>query len=598
MRAVPRREEGVVVSPVPILCSIVWLAPMAGQPKPKEPVPPQQAIESHIRDLGSKDDAVRKDAAKALLRIGGPARAALEEAARSDDPQVRSLARDVLADIRVGIRPNWPADIIPLVRNYDELGEHERPNALRRIADALKEKAVPFLVRRLQSGSTDEARDAYYRLRRIKGEAACRQVIALLKEAATPYQSMALAWARACTGSTRGALEILARGDADASTRNEMVEAGVAGLIKQLKSREFEEVAKLAPKFAKAAADDSRFLYLGAEALVALERDLDAEALRRRALALNPDKEAPHYTAGEMLGELGRRSLAAREWEAILSIPPADEVYDINAHLRLGSIYAACRQFERAANSFEKACEIFLEARQAGQGMGVLGGSLEDLRKKVARLRRKAARYPEPADATIEDVLGDTNLHVNITVTVKDDKLEELRRALGKVEATLSMNVQPYGLRIFDLAPTTLRYEPGKQQIVMLLNNSPCARPVPLKPRGAKAQVAVNTLDCFYIFDIDTATGKAKKIARFEKDYVLKFHPGIKIAAYTDMVVKINDKKYDWEKLLKGADLDYLPETFDVLLQGTTPSGRRATMRFKVRPKEPEIKPIRPTRPK
>ena len=569
-----------------ILFALASLLPAA------EPANLPQAIEAHIRDLAGKSYDARKRAARALLGIGEPARAALERAARADDPTLRNAAREVLNDIRLGIGPGWPPELAQLARDYERLDPAGRSQAIHQLTDDLKEKAAPFLARRVaEEGETGPL--ALNCLRSLGTPGAFGPLLAVLKEAKTPFLAKASAWAHAGTGSPREALEILSRVGTDQATRREMAEAGVVGMCQQLKDRKFREAAKLAPEFIRAAPDDARFLYLLAEALIALDEEEEAEGLRKRALAMHPDQEGPHYVAGELLGKLGRRRLAALEWEAILAIPPANEVYDINAHLRLGAIYAACGQYENAANCFEKAHLLFAEARKTGHGMGMIGGSEEELQQKVAGLRRRAAQHPAPPDAPIEDELGDDATRLELTAEVKDGKMEELRRELGKVEATLAINIQPRDLRLFDVTGATLRYDPKEKKVGVVLNTQRFSDPVPFAMKASPARLAITTLDCYYIFEIDAATGEARKVARYEKDYTLRLVPGLRIAGCTKVTATINRKAYDWEELLKGVPFDYLPEVFEVVLEGTTAAGRRVTARVKVTPEEPEIQPIR-----
>ena len=126
---------------------------------------------------------------------------------------------------------------------------------------------------------------------------------------------------------------------------------------------------------------------------------------------------------------------------------------------------------------------------------------------------------------------------------------------------------------------------------MLLLSDTPCCKPIPFKVEGGRSRIAVRTLDCYYIFELDAASGEAQKLARYEKDYTVKFEPGVKIAAFMDVVVRINEKLYDWDALLKGVEMDYLPKSFDIVLEGTAPSGRRITISSKLEVEDPEITP-------
>jgi tetratricopeptide (TPR) repeat protein len=369
------------------------------------------------------------------------------------------------------------------------------------------------------------------------------------------------------------------------------IEAAVKSVRGRIAAREFEEAARAARDFAKKAPDEPRFLYLEAEVMVAFDQDPKAKELRDRALSLNPDREVPHYTAGAMLETLGRRTLAVHEWEAVLAIPPDGEVYDANACMRLGAIYAGSGLFARAADAYARGVELVAEGRAAGAGVGMIGGTQESLRKRIRELRQKAKRFPPGRDTVVRDALGDTDCRLGMTLIVKDDKLTEFRRALGSVQASFTMNVQPRGLRLFDVAPVKLKYDPAKKHLLALLGKNPCCDPIPFTPERETARVAIHSLDCCYIFEVDSRTGEAKKQARFEGDYRLQVRAGIKLAAAA-VTATINGERYDWGALLDGHRFDYLPEALDVALDGKRRSGEPVHVRFKVRVQEPKIQPL------
>ena len=553
----------------------------------------EKVVETLIADLGAARYDVRERATEALRRIGAPAIPALEKAADSDDPEIRTRAREILGDVRLGISPDWPSEMVLLVRHYNELGDNERSQALYRIGQTLREKAVPFLLARLTSENAQEANYAVSAIQRINSDEAAQRIIALLKEPKNVYQNRALAWARYRTGAPVEALRLLVAGQPNDALRSEAIEAGVKKVLALLEDQEYDKAAQAARELGKTAADDARFAYLEAEALVALDKGDEAKALREKALAMNPNDEARHYAAAEMLEDLGRRRLAAAEWETILKIPPEAGVYDINAHMRLAGIYEASGMFDRAAKSLLTAYEQFQKARQAGQGMAIAGGTEEELQMHIQRLTQRAAQFPPAPDATIEDEIAENELRLAIAVVVKDDKGDDLRRDVAAAAGSLSMNVQPQGLRLFDDVPITLRYDPAKKEIEALLGQSRCGKPasLDLSAAGAEARVAVTSLDRIYIFAVNTATGEMKETARYEKDYVLTFKPGTRLLALSDAQVKIHGKRYGWDELQKGVTLDQLPKELDVMVEGTTPAGRRITSHARLHVREPTLPP-------
>jgi len=140
-----------------------------------------------------------------------------------------------------------------------------------------------------------------------------------------------------------------------------------------------------------------------------------------------------------------------------------------------------------------------------------------------------------------------------------------------------------------------VRYDAGKGELGVFLNHSPGAKPTPLNlPPGKVAKVALRSLDCFYIYQVDPAGGPAKKLTRYEYDYRFVIRPGLKIAACRDLAVTVNGKAHAWQDALAGIPLDYLPEKLHLVVKGVRPSGKPLSMDLKITPNEPEIKPLRP----
>jgi len=566
-----------------------------GAAESRQTIPIDRLIERLVADLSAERYDTREQATESLRRIGRPALEALERAAESDDPEVRSRAREVLEDVRLGITPDWPSEMILLARHYDQLPDNERQQALYRMGQMLGARAVPFLVQRLASENPSEARAAVAGLQNIRDDEAAREVIALIPEPKTVFQTQALAWARARTGAPAEALRLLVAGAPDDSLRNQAIEAGVKSTLAMLRDHQYEEAAKSAGEMAKAAADEARLAYLEAEAHMALDKPDVAKALREKALAMNPNDEARHAAPARLLEELGRRRLAAMEWETVLRIPPAGSVYDVNANLSLASLYEASGLFDQAAKAMQTALDQYVKARVAGQGMAIVGGTEDGLKMQILRLTRKAAQFPAGPDAAVEDDIEENELCVNIAVSikVKDGQADDLRRQLATATASLTMDLQPEGLRLFEDVPITLRYDPAKKELVALLSGSPCGKPVTLDlaAAGKEARLAISSLDRGYLFDVNTSTGEMKEIARYEKDYVITFKPGVRLLALTNAVVKINGKRYGWDEMQNGITFDYLPRELDVTVEGTTPAGRQITSHAKLKVREPPFLP-------
>ena len=133
-------------------------------------VPPEEVIEALIEQLGSASYQKREEATQSLWQIGDPAVKALQKAAKSDDPEVRIRAQEILKGVQLGIRPDWPTDLIQQVKNLDQLNDSERRRVLQQITDRLKDKALPLLLRRMAVGSPHEAAYALNQLQKMGNE--------------------------------------------------------------------------------------------------------------------------------------------------------------------------------------------------------------------------------------------------------------------------------------------------------------------------------------------------------------------------------------------------------------------------------------------
>jgi tetratricopeptide (TPR) repeat protein len=549
---------------------------------PKKSAPTEAEIDSLVRELGNDSFAKREQATEKLSRLGKAALQKLQKATESEDPEIRVRARKIVSELRLGITPGWPEAMIQLVHEYKNLDEEAKNQALRQLHAAIQQKAVPFLVFRLSEGSSSEAETALSLLQGKEDPEIASQIIRLLTKPKNAIESKALAWALSQTGKSMEALQILKNVASDENLRSRLLEQGVKELLTRLKSKNHKELVEAAKKFVEVAPSDARFLYLQAEGLSGLNLPAEADKLREQATILNPQNEAPHYTVAEMLGKLGRTQLAIREWETILKIPPADDVYDINAYLRLSNFYSDENRFKDAADSLEKALTIYRKAKDENKGMALLGGDEKALETRIRWLRNQSSRALSPKKE-------ETGLRVSVSVSVKDGKLEELRKALKTSIKTVTIQVEPHGTRILDLAATRFAYDSKKKEIVILLNGSPCCDPVAWEAKEGEERVIVQNLDCYYIYQIDAVTGKAEREARFEKDYMIKVAPGPQVSVFTEILAKINGKVCDWNELQKGVPVDYMPKKLHVEVSGVAPSKKREIIQLNVDVEEPDL---------
>lgn len=572
--------------------TLVPLAALASAAQPR--ISAEKIVEALIRDLGAERYEARERATELLRRVGQPAQDALEKAAESDDPEVRLRAREVLADVRLGIGPEWPADIILLVRHYDNLQEHERSNAIYRIG-ALGPKGVPFLIRRMEIGSRNEAAWALNALqqRPITPETAL-EITRLIGEPKNEHLARALAWARAQRGQALEGIETLAASQPVEAKRDKAVEDAIQAAVDKLVAGKATDALAVAEALAKQHPAELRALYLQAEALAALNRDKDATALREKALALSPEAELPHYLAAELLTKLGRYRLAVKEWQRVTEIEPSGGPCDINALVNLAAIYTTNGLFETAAQHLQSAIQALAKAKDQ-EKVKPLASALQ---MEQDRLRQRAASFPAPADAPIDDAIPPNELEPKLRVIPAQGKPEDLQQAIAATAAQFQIAVALPAIPVLDLSCTTVKYEKDAKRLLILFHDNPACDPLPLEAEGNDTRVALHLPGCTHIYSVNAASGAAERLARFEKSYILTLKPGLKVSNLANPAVRINGRPYEWDKLLAGVPLSHLPERFEVIVEGSTPLGRRITARasFEATEPAPELPPA-PTAP-
>jgi hypothetical protein len=129
------------------------LSAFAGEPAAPPPAPPAptpEEIDAWIAKLGSDDWKAREEATEALVRVGAPALPALEKAARSDDPEVKTRALAALERIRQKAAPKPPGGREPGPRRRPEPfpgmapWDREMAERLRKLLESLGEEDPAF----------------------------------------------------------------------------------------------------------------------------------------------------------------------------------------------------------------------------------------------------------------------------------------------------------------------------------------------------------------------------------------------------------------------------------------------------------------------
>ena len=521
---------------------------------------PEVEIRALIEQLGAPSHKEREKAAAALWQIGDPALELLKRAAKADDPEVSDRAGALIDNIRLGILPSWPESLRAQVLQCEAVPLEPHRGFMISLAKARGAEAVPFLLSRLHLEGHPDNETALKLLQGLAEDPAARDTIRKrIGQPANQNEARLLAQLLKGGASFSDQLALLELKHLPPSDRRPVMDAVLKNLREKLTSGDAAGAEKDAALAAKACPEEAGFLYLQGLATGRTGELNRANELFRQALALHPDDEEPHYAAGTLLNDLGHPELSEREWRRILEIPPVDEVYDINAHLRLGDIFKRRHEHKAAADAFERALVLYREKKaNGGSGFGLLGDEKE-LEAMIARLRSAI----------------DSEWKLTLQSRVKQDKRKALNDMLKAADVTLSLNVQPAGFRLFEVAPATVSFDTERKQYVVLLNGSSCGEGVAGELKEGGNKVAVRTLDMVYLFDVAGDTGKAQKVESYEKDYTIRIRPSEEVRTWKELVIRINGKEQTLAELEDGLFFDWLPEKLVLEATGLTPDGQR-----------------------
>ncbi len=250
---------------------------------------------------------------------------------------------------------------------------------------------MAFLINLVDKNDSDSSIAHKALLRYKDKDALWKKVIELYGEVELSNKYQLELFAMAAKGSSDFNIikKLIKNPNLPGNIKGTLVDTQIAILDELITEGKFEKAGERAFQLSKSDPNNAMILYLRAEALTRLNRTIEAEMLANKALALNHDKEGPHYRAGEYLMKNGRLQLAEKEWKKILEIQPEDGVYDINAYIRLSDIYAKGKLYTKALKSLETGIEKYKKAKEKnGHGMGMVGA--EHLEKKIKYLRQQS----------------------------------------------------------------------------------------------------------------------------------------------------------------------------------------------------------------
>lgn len=574
-----------------VVCGLLLLASGASLVSGEDCV----LIEAFVADLNAPAYEDRERATELLRHIGLPALPALKEALKADDEETRVRAEQLARDLRLGIDPEWPSSVILQVRHYDDLTEQKRIPLLQQLALTLREEAVPFMLARGATGTTNEAEQCLRCIRIIDTPGAARRVMACIRGPAGGFQTRALAWAYFRVARPMRAVEILAAPCLPPPEPDDYLQVGLDATRVHLAGKRYDQALAAARRTRRTAPQDSRPLYLEAEALAAQGQADDAADLRRKALAMNPDSATPHGTTALMLEEMERADLAALEWKAALEAGVPDEPATVAAALRLARIEATFGRPAAAADAIQKALPAVRRAAGGRREMVAFVGMAGDLEALVRHLRAQVAAFPDGLKPVQDVHLPDGELAAAVRVFVQDQKLDELRQGLGRVRANVRLEPTAASFPpLLDHVPSALRFDPQKGALQIVLKELPCSGAAPFDAEGKENPVAIHLLDRTYFYNVDAGAGTAHQIAAYEKDFVVTFEGGPELSAYAGLRATIDDRPYTWAEMRRGIAFDILPIGVTAVLEGVTPDGQRHRIVFHIRFDEPEIEPLEP----
>ncbi|HEY2415652.1 MAG TPA: HEAT repeat domain-containing protein [Pirellulaceae bacterium] len=129
-----------------LLVTVVFFARVAGAE------PTAGEVAKAVEDLSAAEFDVRQAATEVLWQAGQTAEEALTKAAKSTDPEVRTRAAALLKKLRLGIRPDTPAEVLVLI---DQFRYSQNPEQRRQALNELQAKerwqTVLALIRGEQS---------------------------------------------------------------------------------------------------------------------------------------------------------------------------------------------------------------------------------------------------------------------------------------------------------------------------------------------------------------------------------------------------------------------------------------------------------------
>ncbi|MDA3873303.1 MAG: tetratricopeptide repeat protein [Kiritimatiellae bacterium] len=533
-----------------------------------------------VERLGAAAFAEREAASEALWQMGAAALEAVEEATRHPDPEVRLRSQKLFPMLKMGIRPEWPEALRERGLKSEEMTENELQAFMKELLDQRGVEAYPYLIVQTRGPAEKEALDLL--MSQLNEPAGVERILALLTEPATEGQSTLLMEAYLVSDLPDAIQRALKLPHLTETTKKKLINKSVEQLLGFLREKAYNSLRDQASLYASLAPGTARLLYLQAAGEAFLGKPEVASGLIKLAQSLDPEDEVPHYHAGLLLQKMGQHALAGVEWTRVLEIPPKDDVYDINAYLHLGEIHEKLGDPEKAAVALEHALRLYLQAKENGQSMGLVGSDETGLKARIHELRSQG----------VENRMGEDPIRTSLMVNIANNRVEAYKEAVKKTAMQMNIDVQPYGLRLFEKAPAKLVYDMDTKQLDVFLNDRSMNKGVRLDVEAGTHTFLIRSLDMHYIYEVNTQTGETEKKDSFDVDFLLVIQPNETVRALKDSKLMLDGKAMTWETLEKGILYDFLPENVSFTLEVLNEEGQKVKANFDLDPRK--IKPSFP----
>lgn len=397
----------------------------------------QGRVRTAVGALASGDPAKRERATRTLLELGTEARRAVFEASRSDDPELRARASELLLKLPWYLPDDSPA-VRQLLNDYGQLGVDKRRDVVNSLSE-LTQHGYDALLRLIEEEPSDDVKWAVVAgVRRVYHEGVLEGFRRLDTDVDSAPLLAAAGHAWMPKDAARGAkllrqalsldLERPANDGGEVEAAYERLQnlallAGrydeVAQLLRLRAQRDatddegeasqavlnlFAAHAKFGPlkgfdkdlQTYQARLSDPRVMFALGKAYERCGQRALADATFRAAFLVDLVSVGDRFTQGEFLMHQGWHDLAQAQFAAVFDLaddhsterPQMTPELDMaNAHFRLGQIAAARDEDQAAGEHIQKAMELHFK------GGGMLRGATElSLRQEIDWHHLRAAR--------------------------------------------------------------------------------------------------------------------------------------------------------------------------------------------------------------